>query len=147
MKKLTSTGKTITASTFKCLYCLIPIFTDLSVLINVYQAICDAHCRFLSVSATKPGSCHDSTIFKESIIGQKFQDGVFDEAHLLGDSGYPCTSYLLTPFAHPEGQCEMRFNAAHKSTRCTIERAFGILKRRFYCLQLVLRVSPDKASR
>ena len=95
----------------------------------------------------KPGSCHDSSIFKSSVIGQKLQNGVFGDGYLLGDSGYPCVPYLLTPYGHPETEAELRFNAAHKTTRCTVERAFGILKRRFYCLQSTLRVAPYKASR
>ena len=52
------------------------------------QAICVANCRFVSVNATKPGSCHDSTIFKESVIGQQINAGILDTAFLLGDSGY-----------------------------------------------------------
>ena len=83
----------------------------------------------------KPGSCHDFSIFKSSVIGQKLQNGVFGDGYLLGDSGYPCVPYLLTPFGHPKTEEELRFNAAHNATtRCTVDRAFGILKWRFYCL-------------
>lgn len=35
------------------------------------QAICDARHKYLSICATKPGSCHDSSIFKGSTIGKK----------------------------------------------------------------------------
>lgn len=35
------------------------------------QAICDARHKYLSVCAAKPGSCHDSSIFKGSTIGKK----------------------------------------------------------------------------
>ena len=34
----------------------------------------------------------------------------------------------------------MRCNTAHRRTRCVIERCFGLLKRRFPCLQLGLRI-------
>ena len=40
-----------------------------------------------------------------------------------------------------------RFNRAHKSTRCTVERAFGILKRQFHCLHGELRLQPGRACR
>ncbi|KAI9552688.1 putative nuclease HARBI1 [Daphnia sinensis] len=65
------------------------------------QAICDANHRFLSVCATKPGSCHDSTIFKGSIIGKKFESGQFGESFLSGDSGYCNTTFHLTPYSDP----------------------------------------------
>ncbi|XP_046650872.1 putative nuclease HARBI1 [Daphnia pulicaria] len=110
------------------------------------QAICDANHRFLSVCATKPGSCHDSTIFKGSIIGKKFESGQFGEPFLLGDSGYSNTTFLLTPYSNPIQPYEVRFNRSHKSTRCTIERAFGVLKKRFNLLHGEIRMSPTKAS-
>lgn len=62
--------------------------------------------KFLNVNATKPGSSHDSTIFNESAIGQALRTGRFGEGYLIGDSGYACTPYLLTPYATP--------NDAHK---------------------------------
>ena len=65
------------------------------------QVICDANCRFLSINATKPGSCHNSTIFKSSTIGLKFARGQFGNGFLLGDSGYACATYLLTPYGNP----------------------------------------------
>ena len=60
--------------------------------------------RFLNIVAKWPGSNHDSFIHRESTIG------AYPEAHhrgfdvdglLLGDSGYPCSRYLLTPFLRP----------------------------------------------
>ena len=65
------------------------------------QVICDANCCFLSVNATKPGSCNGSTIFKSSTIGLKFARGQFGNGFLLGDSGYACATYLLTPYGNP----------------------------------------------
>lgn len=35
----------------------------------------------------------------------------------------------------------MRYNTAHRRTRCVIERCFGRLKRRFPCLHLGLRTA------
>ena len=68
--------------------------------VNV-QGICDAHSRFLSVTANNPGSVHDSTMFKNSAIGKKIAAGEFGDGFLLGDSGYGCTPYLLTPYNDP----------------------------------------------
>lgn len=113
--------------------------------INV-QAICDAGHKFLSVCGTKPGSCHDSSIFKGSAIGKKFESGFFGTSILLGDSGYCNTPFLFIPYHDPVEGYKIRFNRAHKSTRCTIERSFGILKKRFHVLHSEIRMSPTKVS-
>lgn len=119
----------------------------------------------MSVCGTKPGSCHDSSIFKGSAIGKKFESGFFGTSILLGDSGYSNTPFLFIPYNDPvEGYkvflqhvrfnsapifcfiLQIRFNRAHKSTRCTIERSFGILKKRFHVLHSEIRMSPTKVS-
>ena len=64
---------------------------------------------------------------------------------LLGDSGYACSPFLLTPYSQPQSQSEEQFNHAHKSTRCIIERTFGYLKRRFHVLHSEIRMSPERA--
>ena len=128
--------------------------------------MCDANGRFLSVNATRPGSVHDSTMFKTSALGLQCAQGEFGEGFLLGDSGYGCTTYLITPFNIPSndeevayGDCLLticndalsafllkeKFNRSYKRTRCVIERAFGAVKRRFHCLHGEIRVQPQRA--
>lgn len=53
---------------------------------------------------------------------------------LLGDPGYPCRKYLLTPIRHPRTRQEEAYNTAVRKARLVIERAFGLLKRRFSVL-------------
>ena len=64
---------------------------------------------------------------------------------LLGDSGYPCRRFLMTPILHPVTPSENRFNESLCRTRVLIEQTFGILKRRFQCLHAELRTSPPNA--
>ncbi|XP_068565314.1 putative nuclease HARBI1 [Cebidichthys violaceus] len=110
--------------------------------INV-QMICDADCIFSNVEAKWPGSVHDARILRASSIHQKLSQGEF-AGIILGDKGYACQPFLLTPFADPQGGAQMNFNLAHARTRGRIEMAFGLLKTRFQCL-CHLRVKPDRA--
>lgn len=110
------------------------------------QVVCNAQLKIMDVVARWPGSSHDSHIFDNSLLRARFENNEFEEKYLLGDSGYPCRRYLLTPLNNPETEAERRYNSAHIKTRNTIERTFGVLKRRFPCLSLGLRVSVDKAA-
>lgn len=56
----------------------------------------------------------------------------------MGDNGYACKPYLLTPVLNPITRAEQNYNRAHISTRNIIERVFGVWKQRFPCLWRVL---------
>ncbi|XP_060759492.1 putative nuclease HARBI1 [Neoarius graeffei] len=107
------------------------------------QALCDHNLKFLNCVAHWPGSVHDSRILQNSQLCEAFEEGIIDGI-LLGDSGYPLKPWLLTPFLNPTTPAQRKYNAAHCSTRNTIERAFGVLKRRFHCLHGELRMIPDR---
>ena len=53
---------------------------------------------------------------------------------LLGDSAYPLRKYLLTPMINPSNPQQVAYNEAHAKTRAPVERAFGVLKMRFRCI-------------
>ncbi|KAK0141461.1 putative nuclease HARBI1 [Merluccius polli] len=129
--------------------------------INV-QIICDAACIITNVEAKWPGSVHDSRIYRECRLSNRFArakeakalykmhsnvssiiTGEFD-GYLLGDHGYPCQPSLLTPYPDPEPGPQQHFNVAHCRTRARVEMTLGILKSRFQCLQK-LRVTPERA--
>nr|XP_013189921.1 unnamed protein product [Amyelois transitella] len=68
-----------------------------------------------------------------SSLKRKMEQGIIDGI-LLGDSGYGCQRYLLTPVAQPENNSEENYNKAHIKTRNTVERTIGAWKRIFPCL-------------
>ncbi|XP_053561192.1 putative nuclease HARBI1 [Bombina bombina] len=66
-----------------------------------------------------------------------------------GDAGYSCRNWLLTPVNILRTRSEMRYNDAHKTTRCVIERTFGMLKSHFRCLDVsggTLQYVPEKVA-
>ena len=112
--------------------------------INV-QAVCapDLGLHFTNIVSRWKGSTHDSRIWMNSHLYARFEHGEF-EGYLIGDSGYACSSFLLTPVSNPQTAPEQRYNNAHIRTRNPIERAFGLWKARFFCLQNKLRFRPRR---
>ena len=51
----------------------------------------------------------------------------------------------MTPILNPQNAAERRYNYAHIRTRNTVERLFGVWKRRFSCLETGLRVKKETA--
>lgn len=106
--------------------------------INV-QLIAGDDCKILDVVTNWPGSIHDSRILRESTIGRQMERSVH-AGILLGDSGYPCRRWLMTPHLQPQNQLQVRYNSSHSTTRAVVERTTGQLKHRFHCLHSELRV-------
>ena len=103
------------------------------------QGVCDSNMKFLHVFSAYPGSVHDSRVFKNSPLNDFLQKECPQSNHLLGDSAYSLSSYLLVPFRDnghltPE---QKRYNFAHSSTRVDIERCFGLLKGKFRKLKFL----------
>ncbi|XP_050551713.1 putative nuclease HARBI1 [Spodoptera frugiperda] len=111
--------------------------------INV-QVVCDSKLQIRDIVAHWRGSTHDSRIFRESRIRQRFENGEF-HGRLLGDAGYGLTNYLFTPVQNPNNIKEESYNKAHILTRNPIERCFGVWKQRFRCLLHGFSVSLENA--
>ena len=75
------------------------------------QIICNFECHIVNVSVRWPGSVHDSTVLQESLVKQYFKT-ISDQPKelLLGDSGYPCLNWLITPYRSTVNQSQVRFN-------------------------------------
>ena len=110
--------------------------------INV-QAVGGSDYKIYDVVARWPGSVHNSRIFENSTIKEKFENNEI-LGFLLGDVGYPCLRYLMTPLLHPSNNAECRNNRALITTRIVIERIFGILKRWFPCIAKKLYLKLDR---
>ncbi len=100
-------------------------------------------CLITNVQAKWPGSTHDSRIFRAKTLHFLLYPGEFSGG-LLGDKGYPCLPYHLTPYQEPQTQPQHNYNLAHARTRARIEMAIGLIKSRFQCLKH-LRVTPQRA--
>ncbi|XP_067638209.1 putative nuclease HARBI1 [Eurosta solidaginis] len=99
------------------------------------------------VDARYAGSTHDSFVWNNSSLKSHLENMHLsgDNPIYLGDSGYPLSSYLLTPFRLAEsGTRESIFNKKHVKGRNTIERTIGVRKCRFRCLLGKMHYNPDK---
>ncbi|XP_023934425.2 putative nuclease HARBI1 [Bicyclus anynana] len=100
--------------------------------INV-QVVSNANLEIMDIVARWCGSTHDSRIFNESPLKQRFEQSEF-KGRLLGDSGFACTSYLFTPISQPNTEKEEMYNIAHSKTHNTVERCIKVWKQRFKSL-------------
>lgn len=107
--------------------------------INV-QTITGPDLKINSIVAHWPGSTHDQRIFNTSVVKSRFESDEFKEFILVGDSGYQNTMYLATPLLETTNRIEELYNESQIRTRNVVERGYGVLKRRFPCLALGLRV-------
>ncbi|KAI8433384.1 hypothetical protein MSG28_015424 [Choristoneura fumiferana] len=109
--------------------------------------VCGPQYQFFYVSANWPGSVHDARVLRRSTLYSAMeQENIFPNGVILGDSGYPLKTWLMTPLHNdPNSEGERRYNRRLKATRQIIECSFGILKEKFPCLNH-LRVNPRFAA-
>ena len=112
------------------------------------QAVCQHNLKFTNCYVGQVGSVHDARVYRLSYLGQDIENNLTNfppDCHIIGDSAYPLSPYLLTPYRETGNltRYQQNYNFRHSSTRMTIERAFGHMKGRFHCLQFF--PSPDIA--
>jgi len=113
------------------------------------MAVCGPDLQFYAVNSSWPGSTNDARVLRNSGLAQQFNSGYrpFNNAVLLGDSGYPCLSWLMTPINSPNlSDSQERYNQSHKKTRRLVENSFGVLKNRFIILMNIVRSEPEQAA-
>lgn len=104
------------------------------------QVIADFDQIFRDVVVRWPGSAHDSRVLDNSRAFTIFASDDKPIGWLLGDAGYMCRPWLMTPFKNPSNTAEGKYNYSHARARNTIERMFGGWKKRFYFLAKEIRV-------
>ncbi len=116
----------------------------------VTEACCDSDLRFSHVFSGLAGTMNDITILRQSPLLHLFQRGAFPRLNFLvnkenfttpyfyGDGAYPPWPMFLTAPRVPVSEGEKAFTKKQESARKDIERAFGVLKKRFRVLKVGL---------
>lgn len=101
--------------------------------------------RILNVVCRWAGSTHDATISGNSRFAAKMEAGYYGtDSVILGDSAYAPKSYICKPLRNPRNDAEKSYQKAQIKSRNVVERTFGVLKRRFPCLQMGMHVNVEK---
>nr|XP_032832357.1 putative nuclease HARBI1 [Petromyzon marinus] len=97
------------------------------------QAVCDSRLRFLDVDTGRPGSTEGAEALRKSPLWSRLEGLRTMDYHLLADSAYPLETFLLSPYGDDGHLTELQrnYNRVHGSTRADIERAFGLLRRKW----------------
>ncbi len=99
------------------------------------QGIVNDRGIFISFDVGWPGSVHDARVFRNSSFYKDHSNLIQEDDYLLGDSAYPISPFLISPFKDPSSQNQKDFNRFHSSHRVVVENAFGRLKARFGMLR------------
>ena len=125
------------------------------------QAVADTSLKFLVITVGYPGSLHDARVFSLSPIFNAISNGIIMTGStqmtsgisvgplLAGDSAYPLSPFLLTPFCSRRilTRTQKMFNKIFCGLRSIIERAFGLLKNRWRLLLKMNEAELENAVR
>ncbi|GBB94326.1 hypothetical protein RclHR1_23310003 [Rhizophagus clarus] len=106
----------------------------------VLQAVIDSYGKFIDIFVGYPGFTYDSRVFHNSplyhMLNSSSSSVIPTNAYILGNAGYPCYNWILTPYRDNGRltQIQTYYNIKHSQTRVGVEQAFGKLKSRFRCL-------------
>jgi len=111
------------------------------------QAVCDASCRFTSLSVLCPGGTSDSKAFYASNtydLVQHLPDGFY----VVADNAYCLSSSLLIPYSGKDKGDKNKdaFNFFLSQLRIRIEQSFGLLTTKWRVFKKPLELSLWRAS-
>lgn len=95
------------------------------------------------------GSVHDARVWRlsdiKTLIEQDENRFFQNQYHLLADSAYPLSHYMLVPYRDNGhlNHVQRTFNTKLSKTRVVVERAFGILKGRFRKLKYIYMYNTE----
>lgn len=72
-----------------------------------------------------------------------FEQGQYGNAVLVGDAGYACNRYMMTPLEQCNNDPENLYNESQIRTRNCMERLFGVWKKRFPAMAVGLGVTVE----
>ncbi|XP_055373443.1 putative nuclease HARBI1 [Condylostylus longicornis] len=106
----------------------------------ILQAICDSNFRFINVYFGWPGGSHDADVWKKNPLYEKLQNQsiiIPQDGYILGDTNFPLETFLMVPFRDDENLSseKIQFNETLNYIRITIEKSFGVLKKKFSILK------------
>nr|XP_023017934.1 protein ALP1-like [Leptinotarsa decemlineata] len=104
------------------------------------QTVSDANLRIKNIVARWPGSAHDETIFKNSILKNEFERDEYEPYILIRDSGYHLEPYLTTKLRRVMMNAENLYNESIIRTRNVVERQYGVWKKQFPVLSVGMRL-------
>ena len=70
---------------------------------------CDSKGNIVNLVARWPGATNDSQILTQSPLFDAYEDGN-NTGIVLGDSGYPCRNWLLTPYLRTNTDAQRAYN-------------------------------------
>ncbi|ETE67070.1 putative nuclease HARBI1, partial [Ophiophagus hannah] len=118
----------------------------------VLQALVDSKSRFTDIYVGFPERSHDSRILHNSPFFNSMDEGTFGPQTptalegvsmtpvVIGDHAYPLRPWLMKPYPAPKTEAQEKFNDRLAKCRTCVERAFGVLRARWRCLQMRLDV-------
>jgi hypothetical protein len=99
------------------------------------QGIVDFRGIFINYVVGWPGSVHDARVYANSDFFLNKSEYIEGDDYILGDSAYPISPFLISPFKNPSNYRHRQFNFIHSKHRVAVENAFSRLKARFKALK------------